>query len=84
LDSPEVNLAKFFNETNKFIDEAVSENPDAKILIHCFAGISRSSTVLSANLISRQGMTCEQAIAKIRETRHQANPNSGIFLGVKE
>ena len=57
LDSATEDLGKFFDETNSFIDDAIKEKPDAKFLIHCFAGISRSSTVLSAYLMHSQRIT---------------------------
>ena len=78
LDSPTEDLGKFFDETNGFIDAALKKNPDSKFFIHCFAGISRSSTVLSAYLMHSKKITRLQALEKIRVNRKQANPNTGF------
>ena len=83
MDAATEDLGKFFDETNSFIENSLKENSDAKFLIHCFAGISRSSTVLSAYLMHSQRLTREQAIELIREFRPQANPNKGFVEQLK-
>lgn len=50
-DDPWVNIAKYFPVTNEFIENALSENPNNKILIHCKKGVSRSVTVLMAYML---------------------------------
>ena len=44
LDSEKVDIKKYFEESYKFIDEGINNN--GNVLIHCHAGISRSSTIL--------------------------------------
>ena len=78
-----MDLGKFFDETNGFIEGALEEQPEARFLIHCFAGISRSSTVLSAYLMHSKGVGREEALDMIRVNRKKANPNSGFVEQLK-
>jgi atypical dual specificity phosphatase len=67
-----------------FIREAVASNPNAKVLVHCKAGISRSSTVVTAYLMQEQGMSLRAALALIIQKREQAYPNPGFLGQLKE
>lgn len=48
-DHPHANIRRFFDETNQFLIEC--EQRSEKVLVHCQAGISRSSTIVLAYLI---------------------------------
>jgi protein-tyrosine phosphatase len=39
------------------------------VLVHCFAGVSRSASVVAAFLMAREGLTAAQAMARIRTTK---------------
>lgn len=43
-----------------------------RVLVHCYAGINRSSTVCCASLMLLEGLTAEQALARVRE-RHPSS-----------
>ncbi len=45
------------------------------VLVHCYAGVNRSSTVACAALILLEGLTAEQALARVRESRPGAQPD---------
>jgi len=45
LDSPTQNIVSSFNEAHEFIENALSESNQNKVLVHCFAGKSRASTI---------------------------------------
>jgi len=45
------------------------------VLVHCYAGINRSSTVCCAALILLEGLTAEQALARVRESRPGVQPD---------
>jgi len=77
-------LGKFFDHTNGFIDGALQDNSKAIFFIHCFAGISRSSTVLSAYLMHSKGVSREEALEMIRANRAKCNPNSGFVEQLKQ
>jgi predicted protein tyrosine phosphatase len=56
-----------------FMDEAISFK--RSILVHCEKGISRSTTIICAHLITRRSFTFEEALELVRRTRPQACPN---------
>lgn len=70
-------ITHYFQLTNRFIDEAL-QNPQGRVLIHCFAGISRSVTVLVAYLMN-QGLCLEEALQQVRQRRPMAQPNPGFL-----
>lgn len=44
-------LLYYFYLSHKFVDDAIKENEDAKILFHCLMGISRSCSLAIAYYI---------------------------------
>lgn len=53
------------------------------VLVHCAAGISRSSSVVCAYLMAKYLETYEQAIAKVKSKRPMAEPNQGFVHQLK-
>ena len=49
------------------------------VLIHCFAGHSRSVTVAAAYLIVVRGLSVEAALTAVRKARPGCCPNSGFM-----
>jgi atypical dual specificity phosphatase len=67
------------------IDEAIASKKGAgKILVHCYAGISRSPMVVAAYLMKRKGMTLKAALRQIIQVRPQISPNAGFLQQLKE
>ncbi|KAI6110894.1 protein-tyrosine phosphatase-like protein [Pisolithus croceorrhizus] len=61
------------------IDRALtSEKGKGKILVHCSAGISRSSMVIAAYSMKQSGMTSKEASGKIICIWPQISPNAGF------
>nr|CAJ2476147.1 unnamed protein product [Leishmania braziliensis] len=83
-DFPEQTLAPVFEDAFSFIDEARSHKKG--ILIHCFAGLSRSVTIAVAYLMHLKGIPRDEALALVRLARPAARPNDGFLreLGVYE
>ena len=50
-----------------------------RVLIHCAAGISRSSTITLAYLIKYENMKLDDAYSLLRSKRKMAYPNSGFW-----
>lgn len=67
LDSPNCNIAKYFNEGSEYIENAIKSG--GKVLVHCFAGKSRSSTLILAYMVKKLGMPLRQAYDKLKEAR---------------
>jgi len=54
------------------------------VLVHCYAGQSRSSTLLAAYLVAERGMELGEALHKIQEARPSVCPNLGFILQLKQ
>lgn len=46
-----------------------------RVLVHCYAGVNRSSTVCCATLMLLEGLTAEEALARVREHHPIAWPD---------
>lgn len=85
-DDPTEDIKRFFDETNQFIGSNIMNGKN--VLVNCWAGISRSVTIVMAFLISRLYEQCSEldvsvavnaALIKIRDARPIANPNNGFI-----
>lgn len=65
-------LVKYYNMNNKI-----------KILFHCFAGISRSSTMAIAFLCKSKGYKLEDAYNLVLSKRSIVRPNDGFIKQLK-
>ncbi|UYV64151.1 DUSP3 [Cordylochernes scorpioides] len=86
MDLPSANISKFFDTAVKFIDNALASKDGyvaGKILVHCLMGMSRSPTLVVAYLISKKGMTTEEAMRLILR-RREIRPNDGFLLQLLE
>ena len=71
-DLPRENIIKYFGECLLFI------NDDKKILVHCFAGSSRSATIIIAYLMWKNKMKYEDALDFVQKKRFIVYPNEGF------
>lgn len=76
-DVPTHRIANHFDECIKFVQQALKE--DARILIHCHAGISRSATIVLTHLMINRGMTLKTAYDYLRIKRSIVKPNPGFW-----
>jgi len=77
LDKPDEDITRYFDETAEYIHEILSKGE--RVLVHCFAGKSRSTTIMISYLIKYHKMTVDQALKTIREKRSVAQPNMGFL-----
>ena len=82
LDSETENIKKYFDQTGKFIDDAFKEK--GKVLVHCHAGISRSSTICLAYIIKYKKMSFDKALELVKKKRDKINPNPGFIIQLRE
>ena len=54
-----------------------------RVLVHCVAGMNRSSTVCCAVLILLEGLSAEAALERVRQHHPWARPDSGHWLKLK-
>jgi hypothetical protein len=54
-----------------------------RVLVHCLAGMNRSSTICCAALILLEGLTAEQALERVRKHHPWARPDSRHWLKLR-
>ena len=78
LDSPEVDLRQHFDTAFAFMDDAL-QSGQGGVLVHCFAGRSRSMTVAIGYLMRTHQMSLPAAMDAVLAVRPIAQPNSGFM-----
>ncbi|XP_057688769.1 dual specificity protein phosphatase 18-like [Corythoichthys intestinalis] len=76
-DSPSTPLVNHFDEVaDKILHEA---RKGGRTLVHCNAGVSRSTTLCMAFLIKHQGATLMEAYTTVKNCRPMVRPNNGFW-----
>ena len=70
------NLGKYFDEMVEFIEE--NRRKMVNVLVHCFAGVSRSSSAVIAYLMKYLGWDYSRAFSHCKRKRFVVYPNSGF------
>ena len=78
LDSVEERLDAVFPQIFQFIDQSRSDDAHATVLVHCFAGVSRSVSAVLAYLV-HSGWTLRTAWTLMRERRAIVQPNPAFW-----
>ena len=78
LDSHKQTLSQFFQIAFGFIEAAKEKN--GRVLVHCHAGISRSSSMVIAYLMWSRGWRFGDTIVFVKKQRSCIDPNIG-FIG---
>jgi len=92
-DDPWIDIGKYFDETNLFIDNAL-KTPGSKVMIHCQRGASRSVTLAMAYLLLKMNQTKKipqervddviiDVLGQIKDHRSVAEPNDGFLDSLK-
>ncbi|KAF2903253.1 hypothetical protein ILUMI_02929 [Ignelater luminosus] len=82
LDFPEVDIITLItNECIPFINDVVKN--DQNLLVHCNAGVSRSSSVVLAYLILVCNMSYDDAYNLVKSKRNCIRPNDGFEKQLK-
>lgn len=76
------NISNYFDSTYEFIEKSVRENKG--ILVHCHAGISRSSTILIAYFMRKNKWTYKEAYDFVKSKRSIIDPNIGFKKSLLE
>lgn len=80
-DVPGYDMRRPAFEAVKFIQQGIQAGK--KILVHCHAGISRSSTVVLLHLMVNRGYPLSTALARLKSLRPQVQPNVGFMEFLK-
>lgn len=65
-DHQDFNLMPFFDQTFTFIE---ATRKKTNVLVHCMAGISRSSTIVIAYLLKKYGYSLEKTLTLAKRKR---------------
>ncbi|KAM0031995.1 putative phosphoric monoester hydrolase [Helianthus debilis subsp. tardiflorus] len=65
---------------NDFTYKTFDSKRTGNVLVHCFAGRSRSVTVVVAYLMKTHGMSSYEALNLVKSKRSVAAPNAGFIL----
>ncbi|KAM9998021.1 hypothetical protein ACTFIY_007679 [Dictyostelium cf. discoideum] len=80
-DSPSVDIMKYFDKTFQFIEEG---RKDGGVLVHCFAGISRSATICIAYIMRKLNISFEDAHGLVSDARPIIYPNESFIKQLKK
>ena len=76
LDTPEFNIKDHFDDAILFVRKGLQSG---SVLVHCNAGISRSSTVIVAYLMKEERRSLDSALQLVKKARCIAKPNPGFM-----
>lgn len=78
-DEMDTNIQEYFSDINrKFIHPAIKSH--GKVLVHCEAGISRSSSVVIAYLMQAQNMDLKAAYELVKAKKPNIAPNKQFMV----
>ena len=80
-EGPEGMSIEVIREEARWVIEHLTNH--RRVLVHCAAGMNRSSTICCAALILLEGLTAEQALERVREHHPWARPDSGHWLKLR-
>ena len=55
------------------------DNPSPRVLVHCSAGISRSSAVVVSYLMRKLSLSLSDSLSRVRDKHPAAAPNAGFI-----
>ena len=80
-DDKDEKISQYFFEVHNIINKALVENKN--VIVHCAAGISRSSSLVIAYLMIENRWSYEEAYNYVRSKRSIINPNIGFVKQLK-
>ncbi|XP_060089167.1 dual specificity protein phosphatase 15 [Heteronotia binoei] len=81
-DMPEANIKKHFKECIHFIHSCRLRGGNC--LVHCLAGISRSTTIVLVYVMAVTQLNWHEALEAVKAVRPVANPNPGFRQQLEE
>ncbi|EEB06123.1 phosphoprotein phosphatase [Schizosaccharomyces japonicus yFS275] len=80
-DASSQNMIQLFEEFNSFVHNAIARN--GRVLVHCFAGYSRSACLVAAYLMKQHHWTTSETLHFIAERRPGISPNPAFLRQLK-
>nr|XP_006817535.1 PREDICTED: dual specificity protein phosphatase 12-like [Saccoglossus kowalevskii] len=75
-DLPDKDLLSHFPECIAFIEDGIRKGG---VMVHCFMGISRSTTVVLAYLMRKDKKTLDSAFLHVKQIKQEVSPNHGFM-----
>lgn len=82
LDDGKMNIRQYFDECNNFIKEGIKGG--GNVLVHCHAGVSRSSSMVIAYLVGVEKMKVDNALELLQKKRSKVLPKDGFVQQLKK
>eukprot|EP00441_Pelagodinium_beii_P039336 CAMPEP_0197632874 /NCGR_PEP_ID=MMETSP1338-20131121/9411_1 /TAXON_ID=43686 ORGANISM="Pelagodinium beii, Strain RCC1491" /NCGR_SAMPLE_ID=MMETSP1338 /ASSEMBLY_ACC=CAM_ASM_000754 /LENGTH=209 /DNA_ID=CAMNT_0043204447 /DNA_START=55 /DNA_END=680 /DNA_ORIENTATION=- len=82
MDIEEQPMSAAWERGSTFIEESVRSGNG--VVVHCQAGVSRSSSTCIAYLMTREGLPLESAFRRVFQARDYIRPNAGFWGQLKE
>ncbi len=76
--------SNFFEAGNDFIHQALMSRHSSRVLVHCEAGISRSSTLVISHLMSVWNLSVKEAFETVKNLKANIAPNQAFFRQLLE
>lgn len=80
-DGPTDGCLEHFGQVAALIEAWHSQ--DKRVLVHCWAGVSRSVSAVVYYLMRTQGLSYAAALERVRQARPQAHPNPGFEVALR-
>lgn len=75
------NISRYFEDTYNYIAEGLEMG---NVYVHCFAGVSRSATIVISYLMKKFQWSLSQALALTKKKRKYINPNPGFMRQLRK
>jgi atypical dual specificity phosphatase len=72
------NIGSYFDQSTAWIHGALSDG-EARVLVHCMWGMSRSASIVIAYLMAMKGMPLQSALMFVKARRRIVRPNRGFM-----
>jgi protein-tyrosine phosphatase len=79
LDEPDKQICKHFKNAYCFIENALNEDQNNVVLVHCAWGKSRSATLVIMFLMKKFNWGFEEAFNYVKRKREYISPNDGFI-----
>ena len=76
-DTPESDLSPFLESSYAFIQRHLDQGHD--VFVHCFAGMSRSATIVTYWLMKKYNLSLEDALKFLKSRRNIIRPNDSFL-----